>query len=184
MPGPGTLDPDYRWLAQEPGPRMLIEALALHGTHEAPGERDNPDILGWAAELGGEVAKVYTHDSVAWCGLFVAIAAKRAFWPVVDRPLWAANWLKWGVEVATPMLGDILVFTRPGGNHVGFYVGEDATHFHVLGGNQTDQVNVVRIAKSRLRLRGARRAPWRAMQPPNVRRILLAPSGRVSTNEA
>jgi len=33
---------------------------------------------------------------------------------------------------------------------VGFYVGEDATHLHVLGGNQGDAVSITRIPKDRL----------------------------------
>ena len=43
----------------------------------------------------------------------------------------------------------MLVFTRPGGGHVGFYVGEDAAAYHILGGNQGDAVTIVRIVKSR-----------------------------------
>ena len=44
----------------------------------------------------------------------------------------------------------MLVFERDGGGHVGFYVGEDGTHYHVLGGNQDDAVSIAKIAKSRL----------------------------------
>jgi uncharacterized protein (TIGR02594 family) len=46
--------------------------------------------------------------------------------------------------------GAILVFDRAGGGHVGFYVGEDAAHYHVLGGNQGNAVNVMKLGKSRL----------------------------------
>lgn len=35
----------YAWLGGEPGPRMLLEALKLFGTLEAPGNADNPTIL-------------------------------------------------------------------------------------------------------------------------------------------
>ena len=43
-----------------------------------------------------------------------------------------------------------MVFTRAGRGHVGLYLGEDATHFHILGGNQTNNVSITRIAKVRL----------------------------------
>lgn len=33
--------------------------------------------------------------------------------------------------------------------HVGFAVGQDKDYYHVLGGNQSDQVNITKIAKSR-----------------------------------
>lgn len=174
------LPAQYAWLDQEPGPRMLVEAMKLYGTYEVVGPKHSPVIMGWAKELG---LKDYVNDEIAWCGLFQAIVAHRAGWPVVDRPLWAANWLNWGKKVdGEPMLGDVLVFIRPGGNHVGQYVGEDADCYHVLGGNQKNGVTITRIKKSRLR--GFRRAPWKQVQPANVRRVHLAPSGRVSMNEA
>jgi hypothetical protein len=80
------------------------------------------------------------------------------------------------------MLGDVLVFTRHGGGgHVGFYVGEDETCYHVLGGNQSNMVNTTRILKSRCF--GIRRCPWRVVQPTNVRVIQLAATGSISNNE-
>jgi cell wall-associated NlpC family hydrolase len=79
------------------------------------------------------------------------------------------------------MLGDVLTFKREGGGHVGIYIGEDTTHFHVLGGNQGNAVSVSRIAKTRLFK--ARRTPWKIAQPSNVRKIILEGKGNVSTNE-
>ena len=160
---------------------MLKEALTLLGIYEYAGGANNPIIMAWAKELG---LKAYTADSIAWCGLFMAIAAHRAGWPVVKDPLWARNWSKFGtgVPAGQAALGDVLVFVRGGGGHVGLYVGEDATHFHVLGGNQSDQVCITRILKSRCI--AVRRAAWRNAQPANVRRVRLAASGSVSTNEA
>ena len=80
------------------------------------------------------------------------------------------------------MLGDILVFKRDGGGHVGFYIGEDNDCYHVLGGNQSNAMNVTRILKSRLFQ--ARRTAWSIAQPANVRKIILDPKGKISTNEA
>ncbi len=171
----------YAWLAAEAGPKVLVEALALFGTREVPGAASNPVILGWAREVG--VAAAYTNDGIAWCGLFAAVVAKRAGFEPVANPLWARNWLSFGTKAAAPSLGDVLVFSRPGGGgHVGLYVGEDATAFHVLGGNQSDTVKVSRIEKDRFL--GARRCPWRISQPANVRPVRLAAGGALSTNEA
>lgn len=36
------------------------------------------------------------------------------------------------------MLGDIWTLSRNGGGHVGFYVSEETSCLHVLGGNQSD----------------------------------------------
>ncbi len=171
----------YAWLARESGPRVLVEALALFGTKETPGAASNPVILGWAKEVG--VGRDYVNDGIAWCGLFVATVTKRAGFEPVANPLWARNWGSWGRKADKPSLGDVMVFERPGGGgHVGLYVGEDATAYHVLGGNQSDQVKVSPIAKSRCL--AVRRCPWKVAQPANVRPVRLAAGGALSTNEA
>jgi uncharacterized protein (TIGR02594 family) len=114
--------------------------------------------------------------------LFIAYCAHKAGVQVVERPLWALNWNKYGTQVTEPMLGDILTFKRNGGGHVGIYVGEDKTHYHVLGGNQNNQVNVMRLAKSRLTQ--ARRTAWKVAQPASVRKVYLEAKGTISINEA
>ena len=171
----------YAWLANEPGPKMLVEVLKLFGTLEAPGTRDNPKIIAWAKEVGGEVADVYKADSIPWCGLFVAVVAKRAGKDVPAHPLWALSWSAFGAKAPEPALGDVLTFIRHGGGHVGLYVGEDKSAFHVLGGNQSDRVCISRVAKSRLY---AARRPLYHVQPTNVRPIHLAPTGALALNEA
>jgi uncharacterized protein (TIGR02594 family) len=179
----------YAWLRAETGPRMLIEALKLFGTLETPGPGDNPVILAWADEVGAGArtayatwaAGWYADDSTPWCGLFAAVVAIRAGKTPPEKYLSAAEWAKFGSTPAEPGLGDVLVFTRTGGGHVGLYVGDDATHFHVLGGNQGDAVSIVRIDKTRC---SAIRRPPYINQPANVRRIHLAPAGAVSRNEA
>lgn len=173
-----TLPTAYAWLADEPGPRMLVEALRLYGTVEGPATRDNPVILGWAKEVG--LGRVYSHDAVPWCGLFLAVVAARAGKRLPAHPLWALNWARWGEEGGQPELGDVLVFTRLGGGHVGLYVGEDHVSYHVLGGNQRDSVSIARVSKERLY---ACRAYYAVGRPANVRPIVLAPTGAISTDE-
>jgi len=173
------LPKSYEWLSLEQSPRHLLKAVELFGTTEIVGPKHNPVILGWAKELG--LDSVYKSDEIPWCGLFVAICILRSGREPVKDPLWALNWRKFGSVVAEPMLGDILTFTRPEGGHVGFYVGEDATAYHVLGGNQGNQVSVVRIAK--IRLTQARRPNYNS-QPSNIRKIVLTSTGKLSENEA
>jgi uncharacterized protein (TIGR02594 family) len=175
-----ALPAQYQWLAREPGPKMIVEALKLFGTIEGAGAKDNPIILSWASEVG--LAKTYSHDSIPWCGLFIAIVAKRAGKEIADSPLWALSWADFGKPApGGPMLGDILTFKRNGGGHVALYVGEDPNAFHCLGGNQSDKVCVTRIARSRLY---AARRPFYDNQPANVRKVKLASNGVLSANEA
>lgn len=169
----------YQWLHKEQAPRHLLKALELFGTTEIAGPQHNPVIMGWAQETG---LKYYTNDEIPWCGLYIAVVMKRSNRDVVKDPLWARNWASFGVKVDAPMLADILVFSRGSGGHVGLYVGEDETSYHVLGGNQGDSVSIVRIAKDRLI--ASRRPPYHT-QPLNVRKIQLDSTGTItSTNEA
>lgn len=182
----------YTWLYAEPGPNMLMQAIALHGTMEVPGKGDNPVIMAWATEVGYE--KTYKHDSIPWCGLGMAICAKRASWPFHpgNNALYALNWAKWGTEVDKDraMLGDVGVWARRDkkgkliGGHVGIIVAyDDKGFYHVLGFNQGDRCSIVR--KPIKGIVAVRRAPWRSAQPPNVRRIKVKAAGApISTKEA
>ena len=179
-----TLPKRYAWLKDEPGPRIMVEFLKLYGVQEDLSDASNPTIIGWAKAVG--LGHVYKNDATAWCGLGMAYVAGQAGWDNAPRgnALWARNWLAWGnpVKIDGAMLGDVLVFSRGKvSGHVGVYVGEDKTHFHVLGANQSDAVNIKRI--ERKRLISPRRCPWRINQPANVRKIYLAATGAVSTNE-
>ena len=172
---------NYSYLKKETAPKLLVEAYKLIGTKEVLGKDNNPKILAWAKELGLE--KTYTADEIPWCGLFVAYVCHMAGKTVVDNPLWARNWSKFGTKQDVAMLGDILVFERGANSgHVGMYVGEDKTAYHVLGGNQGDAVSIVRVLKSRCI--GIHRTAWTTAQPKEVRVINLDATGVVSINEA
>jgi uncharacterized protein (TIGR02594 family) len=172
------LPPQYRWLEKLELPRIIQEALEEFGVTETAGSQHNPVIMRWAASLG---LKDYVADEIPWCGLFAAVIVARAGWPVVDGPLWARNWAKFGNKVERPGLGDVLAFKRGTGGHVGFYIAEDAEAYHVLGGNQGDAVSIVRIPKNRLL--AARRPVWRVVQPASVKPYRVAATGALSTNE-
>ena len=171
---------NYKWLSKEKSPRLLVEAHKLIGIKEVPGQGDNLEILQWAEAIGLE--QTYRKDDIPWCGLFVAYACHQAGLQIVANPLWARNWVNFGTKETVAMLGDILVFVRDGGGHVGIYVGEDKTAYHVLGGNQSDMVCITRIRKERCI--GIRRTPWKIGQPDNVRVVNLGATGAISTNEA
>lgn len=133
-------------------PVWYSEAQRLKGVRETAGKASNSVITGWAKAIGGWVAGVYKGDDIPWCGLFVAhcIGATLPAEVMPSNPLSALAWGSFGSPLKEGRVGAIVVFKRPGGGHVGFYVGEDATAIHVLGGNQSDAVTVTRVAKSRL----------------------------------
>jgi uncharacterized protein (TIGR02594 family) len=172
----------YKWLLNEPGPKMLVEALKHYGVLEHPGHGSNPNILEWAKEIG--VLGWYTDDDIPWCGLFMAIVAKRSGYPVPANSLRALSWSSWQdkVNLGDEKLGDTLVFVRPGGGHVGMYIGENSHAFLVYGGNQSNKVGFAFVAKERLH--SCRRPIWKIGQPKNVRKILLTEVGELSKNES
>jgi hypothetical protein len=175
------LPKNWQWLEKETGPKLLLEALKLYGTTEVPGIKNNPEIMAWAKELG---LKDYTADSIPWCGLAMAYFVKQAGYTVVASPLWAQNWKNFGVKkkISEAMLGDVLVYVRDGGGHVNIYVGEDNNYFYGIGGNQSDMVNITKIAKSRCI--SVNRCPFKN-QPENIRKVIISDNGLpVSTNEA
>jgi len=172
----------YKWVTKEGAPLHMVEALKHYGTLEKVGKGSNPDITQWAKETG--VSGWYTDDDIPWCGLFVGICMKRATWPIKSDLLSALSWAKFGdaVPKGQESYSDILVFVRPGGGHVGFYVGENDTAFLVYGGNQSNSVSFTWVAKDRLF--ACRRPHWRSAQPSNVRKVYLTDSGTLSKNEA
>lgn len=168
----------YVWLTHEPGPKMLLEFLKIYGITEVPGAGDNPVILEWAKEAG---LTDYKHDETAWCGLAMAVVAKRSGKELPPNPLWALNWALFGNTVTDgAKLGDVLVFKRPGGGHVALYVGEDDECYHCLGGNQSDTTNIVRKPKDRIY---AIRRPVYINQPANVRKVYLEADGKIDNRE-
>lgn len=162
-------------------PKMIREALALYGTLETIGSKSNPAIVAWAKETNTKDDNWYDNDATPWCGLFMAVVAQRAGKEVPNECLRALAWASFGTPVPVAMLGDVLVFKRTGGGHVGMYVAEDANYYYVLGGNQSDKVCIAKIDKKRIY--AIRRPIYAIGQPASVKQY-FASGGAVSENEA
>jgi uncharacterized protein (TIGR02594 family) len=161
-------------------PVWLKTAETCIGVKEYPGSATNPLIARWAGKVSKFLGIKYDGDHVPWCGLFATYCvAENGFVPP-SIAIRASEWGKWGVALAKPSPGAIMVFTREGGGHVAFYVSEDADYYHVLGGNQGDAVSVTKIAKNRCSA-----IRWPAGIPlPTHGPLVKKFDGKVSTNEA
>jgi uncharacterized protein (TIGR02594 family) len=157
-------------------PRWLRTAYSFEGLRETPGPRHNATIIGWLTKLRAW----WRDDETPWCGVFVAHCMQEAGLPYPRLYMRAKAWSDYGALLRPDRLapGAILVFNRAGGGHVGFYVGEDTGHYYVLGGNQSNAVNVMKLGKSRL---VASRWPRGV---PVVGKPVHMKGGMVSTNEA
>ncbi|WP_240793934.1 TIGR02594 family protein [Pseudorhodobacter turbinis] len=158
----------------------ITEAKSAFGRHEA---RDRSWLMVWLKRDGRSLGD---PSKTPWCGDFVETCIRMG---LPDEPLlgalginpyWARNWLLFG-QAVQPVTGAVLIFARGSGGHVGFAIGQDDTHFYVLGGNQSDAVTIARIAKSRLL--GAR---WPATFPPRPQRLPTMKPGEylATTNES
>ena len=127
-------------------PSWLAIAELEKGIREIPGVMHNKRILQYHATTTLKAQ----DDETPWCSSFVN-------WCIIQAGLRGTNdaraisWLKWGVELASPRIGSILVIRKrisgvdhstgsSSGNHVAFYKRGDNKMVTLLGGNQSDQV--------------------------------------------
>jgi uncharacterized protein (TIGR02594 family) len=157
-------------------PTWMKIADSFIGLHEIVGPKHNKIILWWLEKLNSW----WRNDEAPWCGVFVAHCIKEAGLPYPKLYMRAKAWAEYGSLLRRDRLapGAILVFDRAGGGHVGFYVGEDAGFYYVLGGNQSNAVNVMKLGKSRLVA-----SRWPKGEPVIGKPVYLN-GGSVSTNEA
>lgn len=157
-------------------PRWLRLAEGYVGVREVRGPRHNPTIIRWLERLNAW----WSNDEVPWCGVFCAAVMQEAGLPYPKLYMRAKAWSDYGALLRPDRLapGAILVFDRKGGGHVGFYVGEDAGFYYVLGGNQSNAVNVMKLGKSRLVA-----SRWPRGEPVIGKPVYMT-GGMVSTNEA
>ena len=157
-------------------PSWLKIARSYDGLKEIPGPRHNQTIIRWL----GKLRAWWSDDETPWCGVFVAHCMQESWLPFPKFYMRAKAWSDYGSLLRRDRLapGAILVFDRAGGGHVGFYVGEDAGFYYVLGGNQSNAVNVMKLGKSRLVA-----SRWPKGEPVIGKPVYLN-GGVVSTNEA
>jgi len=173
-------------VVQEKEAPWMATAKKLIGTREISGKRSNNVIMSWARALGRSVRNTYTNDDIPWCGLFVAhIFNENGINQGPPNPLGARQWLKFG-ESCDPQYGAVMVFWRGKksgwAGPVGVYVSEDENYYHILGGNQSNSVNVTKVAKSRFL--GARWPKgYGDLKKRLAGRIVKRFDGKVSTNE-
>lgn len=130
-------------------PFWLSEAWQELGQREIQGLRNNSRITAFISELGhASVAR----DETPWCAAFVGAVLERSGIEST-RSLMARSYLEWGEDAENEALGSIAVLSRganPIYGHVGFLVGSTDSRIWLLGGNQTNSVNVTGFSRSRL----------------------------------
>ena len=124
----------------------LAEARKHIGLKEIPGAKHNPIIQAWLKDLGAW----WKDDETPWCGVFVAHCLKTAGRDIPKNWFRAKEYENYGLKLKQPAYGCIATFTREGGGHVGFVVGEtEDGQLLIQSGNQSNGVNIRAFPKSR-----------------------------------
>jgi uncharacterized protein (TIGR02594 family) len=135
--------------SEEDRPLWLLEALRWLDVKESPGGADNPQILEWAREEGGSIAKAFRQDSIPWCALFANMVLTKTACKGTET-LWALDFANWGQKLAGPAVGAFVPMARHGGGHIAIVVGRDQHgNLMCIGGNQADAVNIKPFPKAR-----------------------------------
>lgn len=100
------------------------------------------------------VGYTFSNDSTPWCAGFAGSILKRAGADAL-KTLSSLAYRSYGTDVPTDnpanfRLNDIVIFTRDGGGHIGFFRGYNTTTGALLiaGGNQGDNLSEVGFKKS------------------------------------
>jgi uncharacterized protein (TIGR02594 family) len=125
---------------------------------------DNPKVVAYFKDSGNPGVM---DDETAWCAAFVGAMLKRAGIKGTGK-LNARSYLDWGTPVARKdaQPGDVVVFKRGNSSwqgHVAFFVKDRGALIDVLGGNQSNAVNVKGYQSAALL--GIRRPPKATAKP-------------------
>lgn len=153
----------FKWLNKKmPPPKGPVVpawfdiAMDEIGVKEVPGSGNNPRIV----EYHQATSLKATSDLVPWCASFICWTL-NAGGAKSSGSAAAQSYLKWGKPVTLDQArhGDVVCLTRPGkswSGHVGYYYAHDKDAISLLGGNQSNEVNITAYPMSRLM--GIRRA--------------------------
>jgi uncharacterized protein (TIGR02594 family) len=124
---------------------LIRSAIALYGTKEIVGVKNNPKIVEFFQATG---QRNIHNDETHWCSAFIMYCAKMNGFDYPKNAL-ARSWMRVGEKVEKPEVGDLVVFGwgESYHGHVVIYLGEVDGMIIGLGGNQDDQVNVMPFSK-------------------------------------
>lgn len=125
-------------------PPWMAEMHRRMGLHEV---RDNAVLSAWL-RIGrylGNPAKL------PWCGdaMETCIVKTLPAEPVPNNPFWAQAWKDFGQDVGEPVVGAVGVIRwNASSGHVGIVAHSDRSRVLLLGGNQSDSINLTWFNRS------------------------------------
>jgi len=157
------------------------------GLKEVKGSKHNSTILTLTARAFQAIGKKswINDDETPWCGSFMGgVFAEAGLGFKIPKEFYRAKeWENVGTKLSKPAYGCVVTFTRDGGGHVGIVVGQTKTgNLKVLGGNQSDQVNIADFDPKRVT--SYRWVSSGSVPHDHRYQLPVLPAGRISTNEA
>lgn len=143
-PKPGWASAKYlKPIIERSEPPWMALARSEIGVSEIPGPGDNPRVAWYLASTNLGKADA-ANDETPWCAGFANRMIEESGYAGTDSA-WARDFLRWGVPISAPVYGCVTVFSRPPGpgGHVAFFDSYGPPgYINVLGGNQSDAVNI------------------------------------------
>lgn len=127
--------------------RWMTIAEREIGTKEIRGAKHNPRVIEYHAATDYSAS----DDETAWCASFVNWVLEQADMKGTRSPA-ARSFSSWGVE-SKLQKGAVVVLKRGNSSwqgHVGFVDHWDESYVYVLGGNQSNAVNVQSFPRSKV----------------------------------
>lgn len=129
-------------------PSWMAVAMAEYGTKEVGGLGHNERILEYLRSCD----PMADADEIAWCSAFVNWCFKQVGIQGTQRLL-AKSYLHWGLKLERPHLGCLVISER--GNeawmgHINFFVSQANGFVYGLGGNQSNEVNIMKIPEHKV----------------------------------
>ena len=172
---------------QQPELIHVANARKYIGTVEVKGTKHNPKILALTVKAFAATGKKswINEDDTPWCGSYLGgVFAESGLGHKIPKEFYRAReWESAGTKLTRPAYGCIVTFTRDGGGRVGIVVGKTkAGMLKVLGGNQSDAVNIADFDPKRV-------TSYRWVSSGSVPHehrydLPVLAAGRISTNEA
>lgn len=111
---------------------IISQARAYQGLHERMHNKRLKRLLG------------VNPISTPWCGAFAGLVVKSVGKSAPASYRIARSWLRYGSKVSLKNArpGDIVVVRTGRGYHVGLFVSKSKGHVNLIGGNQSNRVQV------------------------------------------
>ncbi len=118
-------------------PAWVSVARGEMGVKEIVGPQHNPRVLEYHTSTAS-----FSDDETPWCASFVNWVLAQSGQSGTGSAM-ALSFSRYGTQLDAPAYGSIAVISWGGGKgHVGFVVGKQGNKILLLGGNQSNEVNI------------------------------------------